>query len=308
MSTNPPTSRRSTTEDTANSTSDCPRCPEMVLESGVSTVIKGGSAPGYLAYDWSALRTFSAITSSRPFTLLGVLLAVLVMVAFVLVALNASASNASPQLTVVYATKSLLPRVPITPDAVATKQITVPNEYPRVYFTSVVEVQGMVPLVAIAAGQAITSNDVAKPAQALGSQSEYLPIPTGYVALTIPTSEQQGVANYIQPGDYISVIATVSTGTRVASATIFTQVHVIKVGTLTTSSGASATSLTVVVTQCDAEVITWFLTYASLRYTLESYTDYAPGNQTPDPKCPGVGAAKGVTLQFIKTSFPILFT
>src|ERR671934_2869312 len=180
MSTNPPTSRRSTTEDTANSTSDCPRCPEMVLESGVSTVIKGGSAPGYLAYDWSALRTFSAITSSRPFTLLGVLLAVLVMVAFVLVALNASASNASPQLTVVYATKSLLPRVPITPDAVATKQITVPNEYPRVYFTSVVEVQGMVPLVAIATGQAITSNDVAKPTQALGSQSEYLPIPAGY--------------------------------------------------------------------------------------------------------------------------------
>ena len=39
------------------------------------------------------MRTFSAITSRRPFTLLGILLAVLVIVAFVLVALNASATN-----------------------------------------------------------------------------------------------------------------------------------------------------------------------------------------------------------------------
>jgi Flp pilus assembly protein CpaB len=230
------------------------------------------------------------------------------MVAFVLVALNASASNASPQQTVVYAARSLPPRVPITADALSTRQISIPSTYPQVYFTRVAEVQGMVPLVAISEGQAITTNEVAKPNQAFGSQSEYLDIPTGYVALTIPTSEQQGVGNYIQPGDYISVIATVSTGTRVASATIFTQLHVIKVGTLATAGGASATSLTVVVTQCEAEVITWFLTYASLKYTLESYKDYAPGDQAPDPKCPGVGSARGVTLQFIKQSFPILFT
>jgi Flp pilus assembly protein CpaB len=269
--------------------------------------MKGGSATAYLAYDWSALRTFSAITSSRPFTLLGVLLAVVVMVAFVLVALNASASNSSPQRTVVYATRSLLPRVPIAADALSTKQISVPDTYPQVFFTAVSEVQGMVPLVAIEEGQAITINDVVKANQALGSQSEFLPIPPGYVALTIPTSEQQGVANYIQPGDYISVIATVSTGSRVASATIFTQVHVIKVGTLATAGGAGAASLTVVVTQCDAEIITWFLTYASLKYTLESYKDYAPGSQAPDPKCPGVGAAHGVTFQFIQQSFPILF-
>src|SRR5262249_11583358 len=126
-------------------------------------------------------------------------------------------------------------------------------------------------------GQAITTNDVAKPSQALGSQSEYLAIPSGYVALTIPTSEQQGVADYIQSGDYISVIATVSTAGKVASKTIFTQLHVIKVGTQTSQAGATATSLTVVLTQCQAEVITWFLTYAALKYTLESYKDYKPG-------------------------------
>jgi Flp pilus assembly protein CpaB len=229
------------------------------------------------------------------------------MVAFVLVALNASASNSSPQLTVVYATTSLQPRVPIIANDLSTKQLSVPSSYPKVYFASVAEVQGMIPLVAIEEGQAITSNEVAKPNQAVGSESEFLQIPAGYVALTIPTSEQQGVANYIQPGDYISIIATVATGTRVASATIFTQLYVIKVGAQATSGGASATSLTVVVTECQAEVITWFLTYASLKYTLESYHDYAPGNQAPDPKCPGVGDAHGVTLQFIQASYPILF-
>jgi Flp pilus assembly protein CpaB len=229
------------------------------------------------------------------------------MVAFVLVALNASAANASPQQTVVVANKSLAPRVPIAAGDLGTKQLSLPATYPRVFFSDPLQVQGMVPLVAIQEGQAISANDVVKANQALGSQSEFLPIPQGYVALTIPTSEQQGVADYIQPGDYISVIATVTSGPKVASMTIFINLHVIKVGTQTASSGAGATSLTVVVTQCQAEVITWFLTYASLKYTLESYKDYKPGDQSPDPKCPSVGDAKGVTLAVIKANFPGLF-
>ena len=154
----------------------------------------------------------------------------------------------------------------------------------------------MIPLVAISAGQAVTSNEVAKPSQALGAQSEYLPIPSGYVALTIPTSEQQGVANFIQPDDYISVIATVTNGNKLASKTIFANLHVIRVGTLGsgTGGGSSATSLTVVVTECQAEVVTWFLTYASMKYTLESFHDYLqPGAQTPDPGCPTVDGRQG---------------
>ena len=253
------------------------------------------------------MRTLSTITSRRPFTLLGVLLAVLVIVAFVLVALNASQAGASPQQTVVVASRDLQPRIPISADSLATKSIPVPGTYPKVYFTRIEDVQGMVPLVAIPSGQAVVSNDVAKPNNALGSQSEYLPIPQGYVALTLPTSEQQGVADYIQPGDYMSVIATVSTAGKVAVKTIFTQVHVIKVGSASSASNAGATSLTIVVTQCQAEVITWFLTYAALKYTLESYKDYAPGEKLPDPKCPGVGDAKGVTLQVIQAAYPTLF-
>jgi len=235
------------------------------------------------------------------------LLAVLVIVAFVLVALNASQAGASPQQTVVVASKDLTPRIPISADALTTRTIPVPASYPKVYFDRVVDVQGMIPLVTITSGQAVSSNDVAKPTLALGAQSEYLPIPKGYVALTIPTSEQQGVADFIQPGDYISVIATVSAGGKVASKTVFTQLHVIKVGLQSATVTSSATSLTVVVTQCQAEIITWFLAYAALKYTLESYKDYQPGEQAPDPKCPSVGDAKGVTLQVIQANYPGLF-
>jgi Flp pilus assembly protein CpaB len=213
-------------------------------------------------------------------------------------------------MNVVVATRDLQPRVAIDSGSLELMLIPVPATYPKVYFTRIQDVQGLVPLVAIPTGQAVTSSDVAKSNAALGSQSEYLPIPSGYVAITIPTSEQQGVANYIQPEDYISVIATVSTAGKVASKTIFTNVHVIRVGMQVSagSNASTASSLTVVVTECQAEVITWFLNYAALKYVLESFKDYLqPGTLAPDPKCPTVGDAKGVTLQFIQTIYPTLF-
>lgn len=227
------------------------------------------------------------------------------IVAFVLVALNASSSGGSPNLTVVVAAADLQPRIAIRPQDLATTTISVPATYPKIYFSTVGEVVGMVPLVGISKSQAITANDVAKPAQALGSQSEFLPIPSGYVALTLPTSEEQGVAFNIQPDDYISVIATVATAGKVATKTVFTNLHVIKVGT--PGSTGAPSSLTVVVTECQAEILTWFLTYAALKYTLESYHDYQPGNQAPDPACPSIQAAKGVTLTIIQAAYPTLF-
>jgi len=248
----------------------------------------------------------SGLRFTRPFTVLGILLAVLVIAAFVLVALNAQNGAASPSMNVVVATRDLQPRVAIDAASLQVTSIPVPGAYPKVYFTRLQDVAGLVPLVTIPTGQAVTSNEVAKPSAALGSQSEYLPIPSGYVAVTIPTSEQQGVANYIQPEDYISVIATVATAGKVASKTIFTNLHVIKVGAAGAPTNAS--SLTVVVTECQAEVITWFLNYAALKYVLESFHDYLqPGVQNPDPACPSVTAAKGVTLQVIQAAYPSLF-
>ena len=252
-----------------------------------------------------------SLTTRRPFTILGIVLALLVIAAFVLVAINASTGNTGPTQKVVVATRDLPARIPIDSGSLEIAEIPTAG-YPDILFTKIDDVKGMIPLVNIVTGQAITSNLVAKPGQSLGAQSEFLPIPSGYVALTIPTSEQQGVAGYVQPGDYISVIATVTSGVKVASKTVFIDLHVIRVGMDTgaaasAGSASTATSLTIVVTECQAEYITWFLTYASLKYTLESYQDYLQTPPPKDPKCPSVSAATGVTLDAVKKAYPSLF-
>jgi hypothetical protein len=74
------------------------------------------------------------------------------------------------------------------------------------------------------------------------------------------------------------------------------------------TGGNTATSLTVVVTQCQAEVITFFLGYAALKYTLESYKDYLSATaQSPDPACPTVNSATGVTVEKMRAAYPTLF-
>ncbi|HVC78628.1 MAG TPA: Flp pilus assembly protein CpaB [Candidatus Micrarchaeaceae archaeon] len=249
------------------------------------------------------------VTSRRPFTILGIVLALLVIAAFVLVAINASTGNSGPSQNVVVATQDLVPRVPIPTGSLEIKSLPSAG-LPSTVFTKISDAQGMIPLVTIVKGEVVSANLVARPGQALGAQSEFLPIPSGYVALAIPTSEQQGVADSIQPGDFISVIATVTSGAKVATKTVFTNIHVILVGVDNgggTASAATATSLTVVVTQCEAEYITWFLSYASLKYTLESPQDYLTGPVAKDPNCQSVADAKGVTLKLVQQAFPSLF-
>lgn len=254
----------------------------------------------------------SGLTSRLPFTLIGIVLAALVIVAFVLVALNASAGQGSATESVVVASTDLSPRIPIATSQLEMKSIPVSGYPASLFFHSFNDVKGMIPLVTIVSGEPITSNVIASPGAALGSQSAYLPIPSGYVALQLPTSDLQGVGGNIQPDDYISIIATVDVNGRVATKTIFSNVHVIRVGTAgpatAQNSSATASSLTVVVTYCQSEYLTWFLAFASLKYELESYHDYTPsGSQASDPSCPGVTSAKGVTLQQVEAAFPSLF-
>jgi Flp pilus assembly protein CpaB len=259
-----------------------------------------------------ARSNLSGLTSRRPFTLLGIVLALLVIAAFILVAINASGGQGTAQQSVVVAGRDLAARVPIDASALDVRSIPVGGIPASLLFHSTQDVKGMVPLVTIVSGEPITSNLIAKPGDALGSQSEFLPIPSGYVAIDLPTSEQQGVGGYIQPDDYISVIATVDVSGRVASLTVFTNLHVIRVGPPVTGpsapSASNASSLTVVVTQCQAEFLTWFLTNSALKYSLESYHDYAPtATQGPDPKCATVDAAKGVNLKSVQAAYPALF-
>jgi Flp pilus assembly protein CpaB len=190
------------------------------------------------------------------------------------------------------------------------------GDVPPGAFSDTRKVQGLAAELNIAAGQPVTSNMVAKsPDQITGPQPAYLPLPAGFVAITIPAGEQLGVAGYPQAGDYVTVIATVQTGGTFGGApktvvkTVFTNLHIIRVGPAASSvagsssssqgqqQGGLSSSFTVVMTQCDAEFMTWFLnSQTSMKYTLESYQDYlkAPPSK-PDPQCPAITGTKGVT-------------
>ncbi len=184
-------------------------------------------------------------------------------------------------------------------------------------------VQSFIAEVNIASDQPLLTSMLAKPGDTVsGAQAAYLPIPQGYVAMTLPTSELTGVAGYIQTGDYISLVASIGTGKTGATVTVFTQLHVLRVGaanlTVTSASSngtnsaagttAPATSLTVLVTPCQAELINWLAGNTQMRYELESYKDYAQVPTGPSPDCAGLSAAKGLQSADIIAKFPAFKT
>ncbi len=160
----------------------------------------------------------------------------------------------------------------------------------------------------------------------------YLPLASGYVALTVPTSEQQGVAGHITIGDYITVIASAQTtlfasgpaggssAPRAVTKTVFWNIRIIGIGpaliqvqpaagasqanTAPPATGGVTSSLTIEMTQCDAEYMVWFLNNTQLRYTLESVNDYlkSPPIQ-PDTACPTIQSAGGVSNKDIDAKF-----
>lgn len=189
-------------------------------------------------------------------------------------------------------------------------------------FSKLSDIGNVVAAINISRGQAVTSNLLLTSNDAvIGPQTAYLPIPQGFVALTIPTGEQQGVGGYIQVGDYLSLVVQIAGKTSKNVRTVYTNIPVIRVGAAPSDSapitggsgsppkqGGLSNSLTIVVTQCQAEFIAWFLSNGTLTYTLESYKDYSPKNTAPDQSCKNVDAAKGVTHDDVGTRWPGIFT
>lgn len=178
---------------------------------------------------------------------------------------------------------------------------------PPQVFTAVKDVTGKGARVDIPAGSPITANLVAAAGDLLStSDVAYLPIPEGWIAVTIPTGEQTGVGGYVQVGDRITMLATINTSTFGQSPsasvvrTVFRDVDVLRVGpssggaSTSTATSTLTSSLTVLMTACDSEYLFWLLNNATMKYELESYTDYGSLPTAADSKCANVSAAKGV--------------
>jgi Flp pilus assembly protein CpaB len=174
---------------------------------------------------------------------------------------------------------------------------------PQAFFATK-DVKGKGARVDIPANSPITANMVAATSDLLSSSDvAYLPIPKGYIAVTVPTSEQVGVGGYIQATDRITMLATISTnvfgkapGASVVR-TVFHDVYVVKVGpaaSTQTSAPTLTSSLTVLMTTCDSEYLFWLLNNATMKYELESYKDYAaaPADASSICQSTGVGPAQ----------------
>jgi Flp pilus assembly protein CpaB len=250
-----------------------------------------------------------------PFIVIGAVLGLLAAGAALFYTQSASGTSAG-NVPVVVAAHDIGIRVPIQPADLVVAQFHA-ADVPPGSFTRAEDLKAVVAVVNITKGQAVTSNLVLGTTDAvIGPQSAYLPIPAGFVALTIPTGEQQGVAGFIQVGDYLSLVAVVAGKTSTNIRTVYTNIPVIRVGTAPSESapvqgsannppkqGGLSTSLTVIVTQCQAEFVNWFLSNGTLKYTLESYHDYQP-QSVADPACPSVTSAKGVTQADIASRWP----
>ena len=173
---------------------------------------------------------------------------------------------------------------------------------PKEAFTQVSQVDGKGARVDIPAGSPVTANLIAAGDLLSSSDVAFLPIPSGYVAVTVPTGEQVGVGGYPQVCDRITMLATLNTSIFGTSSsvpvvrTVFTNLDIIRVGPVSAQgSGAGvASSLTVLATGCDAEYLFWLLNNAVLKYTLESFSDYTATPSQPDPACPKLTSAGGV--------------
>jgi Flp pilus assembly protein CpaB len=235
----------------------------------------------------------------RLYIIVGAILAVL---AFAAAAGLASLSLLQPNTggtRVVVARNSIAARTKIQSSDLMLSTI---NPAPPQSFSEINALSGKGARVDIPAGSPVTANLVA-PAGDLLSSSDvaYLPIPSGYVAVTVPTGEQVGVGGYPQVGDRITMLATLNTsvfGVSPAVAvvkTVFSNLDIIRVGPVSTQSSTGVpSSLTLLMTGCDAEYLFWLLNNATMKYALESFSDYAATPTQPDPSCPTLASAGGV--------------
>ncbi|HKV87455.1 MAG TPA: RcpC/CpaB family pilus assembly protein [Candidatus Dormibacteraeota bacterium] len=272
----------------------------------------------------------------RLFIIVGLLLAVLAFAGVFFLGNvlggGGGVGGGAPTITVVVAKQAIPLRHTLSDSDLDTQKVSGNFASAGNVYTNMTDVKGLIAEIQISKGSIITSDMLARDINAIpaGSAPAYLPLASGYVAMTIPTGEQQGVAGHITIGDYITVISSAqvtvfSTKTgasagppRVVSKTVFTNVRVIGLGPAsaniqgagsTTAGGSQTTSgitssLTIELTQCDAEYFTWFLNNTTVRYTLESFQDYLKTPPSaPDPSCPAITSAQGVSNQTVDARF-----
>jgi pilus assembly protein CpaB len=226
--------------------------------------------------------------SNRILLIFGVFLAIVAFGGALLVGRTSGgggiAVGGARNVPAVVALKDIPASTQITADMVTIQQFSA-DQAPPYAFRAKDLVVGKYAAIPIHTGAAIIDYDVVSDQGSVQpAKQAFLPIPSGMVAMQIPTGELVGVGGYIQPDDRIDILVSYAPGAGAAAKSktrvTFTNLRIIRVGP---AGGANtrgiSSSLTVIVTLKQAEDLKWLLDNTNYKFVLKSVKDY----DVPDP-------------------------
>ena len=245
--------------------------------------------------------------SNRILLIFGVFLAIVAFGGALLVGKTSgggtSIGGSAKTVDVVVATKDIAASTQITADLVTISKFS-EDQTPPFAFHSKDLVIGKYAAIPIHANSAIIDYFIVSDAGSVQpAKQAFLPIPSGMVAMQIPTGELVGVGGYIQPDDRIDIITTAQVfpaghpeKATAETKTTFTNLHVIRVGPAggTNTRGISS-SLTVIVTLKQAEDLKFLLDNTNYKFVLKSVKDY---DQVDPSTTPTTDLSFTATYQF----------
>jgi Flp pilus assembly protein CpaB len=243
----------------------------------------------------SSLATEVKPKSNRILLIFGIFIAILAFALNLLLARTpgggAAIVGGPKNVPVVIALKDIPSATQITTDMVTIQNFST-DQAPPFAFRAKDNVLGKYANVPIHQGQALADNLLVNTAQDVTPVKQaYLNIPSGYVAMQIPTGELVGAGGFIQPDDRIDVIVTLGQTTKTA----FTNLHILRVGPAGSPNARGiSSSLTVTVTLKQAEDLKYLIDNTSYKYVLESVKDY-------DLPAPDTGA--GTDINSFKATY-----
>lgn len=186
---------------------------------------------------------------------------------------------------VVVAVTSIPAHVAVTPEMVAVKSLPAEAVHPDAV-TSVDEIVGFTTNMAIYNDEQILKSKVVTETQ---SASLSYRIPENMRAMTIPMSEITGVGGYIVKGDKVDILVTYNNPDISPTMVVFTQfqnVEILEKGPGTaapegnTGGPGVTSSLTILISPSQAEVLTYALGSGSINMTLRNPVDETINNLT----------------------------
>ena len=227
--------------------------------------------------------------SNRILLIFGIFLAALAFGLNLLLARTPSGGTSfgggAKNVPVVVATKDIAASTQITADMIQVLNFST-DQAPPFAFRAKDAVVGKYASIPIHANQAIADNLlVTTQSEVKAAKQPFLDIPSGMVAMQIPTGELVGAGGYIQPDDRIDVIVSYQpNGTKNPRTKVaFTNLRILRVGPAGGPDTRGITSsLTVIVPLKEAEDLKWAIDNTNYKYVLKSVKDY----DVPDPDAP----------------------